>query len=170
MNNLQFEKVSFNQFAKDYRKNIRADILDEELKNIYEKITLPKRSTIGSAGYDFVTPAQVNLTEESNVTTIPTGIRIVMPENCFLAIVPRSGLGFKTGMRLANTVGIIDSDYQFSDNEGHIMVKLVRGFKDCQIEAFDRFVQGIIMSYVSTLTDSEDEKQIRNGGFGSSGR
>ena len=48
-----------------------------------------------------------------------------MKKGWFLGIYPRSGQGFKYGIKLANTVGIIDSDYYHSDNEGHIFIKFV---------------------------------------------
>ncbi len=49
---------------------------------------------------------------------VPTGIRVEMEENWVLKCYPRSGLGFKYRLQLNNTVGIIDSDYFYSDNEG----------------------------------------------------
>ena len=55
---------------------------------------------------------------------IPTGIRAEMKEDWVLQIYPRSGLGFKYRLQMNNTVGIIDSDYFFSDNEGHIFMKI----------------------------------------------
>ena len=55
---------------------------------------------------------------------VPTGIRVFMQENYVLKLYPRSGLGFKYRLQLNNTVGIIDSDYYSSDNEGHIFDKI----------------------------------------------
>ena len=55
---------------------------------------------------------------------IPTGIRCILKEGFVLKEYPRSGLGFKYRVRLDNTVGIIDSDYYKSDNEGHIFIKI----------------------------------------------
>ena len=51
---------------------------------------------------------------------IPTGIRVFIEFDWVLNIFPRSGLGFKFRLQMNNTVGIIDSDYFYSDNEGHI--------------------------------------------------
>ena len=79
---------------------------------------------------------------------------------------PRSGLGFKYGMKLVNTVGIIDADYYQSDNEGHIMAK-VSVSKSVQVDTGKGFMQGIILPYFVTDDDSEDA--VRNGGFGSTG-
>jgi dUTP pyrophosphatase len=56
---------------------------------------------------------------------IPTGIRAVgMNTDTVLLMAPRSGLGFRYRVGLANTIGVIDSDYAGSSNEGHIMVKI----------------------------------------------
>lgn len=64
---------------------------------------------------------------------IPTGIRAKMEENWVLQCYPRSGLGFKFRLQLNNTVGIIDSDYYNSDNEGHIFAKITNDTKEGKI-------------------------------------
>ena len=81
---------------------------------------------------------------------------------------PRSGLGFRFRLQLNNTVGIIDSDYYDSDNEGHIFVKLTNDSKEnrtVKVEAGQGFVQGIFVPFGITVDD--DAEAIRNGGFGS---
>lgn len=166
-----FKKVSFNEFKKACEK-VRpfemATTTDAQLKKIYDNIPLPTRSTAGSAGYDFSTPFTINLDSEHPITLIPTGIRIKLPKNKFLLLAPRSGLGFKTGMTLANTMGVIDSDYFYADNGGHIMAKLVRGFSDLNLLPRERFMQGIILDYYTT--DDDMASVVRTGGFGSTGR
>lgn len=163
---IKFEKISYEQFRKDFGK-ILGDRSEESYKEMYDQIKLPKRGTCGSAGYDFSSPVSTCLNEEHSTTLIPTGIRAKMPQDIVLMIYPRSGLGFKTGMRLANSTGVIDSDYYYSDNEGHIMIKLVRGFSDLNIEAGDRITQGIFTPYF--ITDDDKTTESRNGGFGSTG-
>ncbi|MBR6796340.1 MAG: deoxyuridine 5'-triphosphate nucleotidohydrolase, partial [Clostridia bacterium] len=60
-----------------------------------------------------------------------------------LKIYPRSGLGFKLGLRLMNTVGIIDGDYYYSSNEGHIMIKLFNPSQSSvTLSAGSAFAQG----------------------------
>lgn len=168
---IKFEKVSFDEFK---RACIQANPLemvtmtDSHLKKIYDAIPLPKRGTAGSAGYDFCTPFAIELDAARPIMLIPTGIRVVLPKNKFLLLVPRSGIGFKTGMTLANTAGVIDSDYMNSDNEGHIMAKLVRGFSDLSLFPRERFMQGIILDYY--VTDDDVVKTARKGGMGSTGR
>ena len=85
-----------------------------------------------------------------------------------LCLFPRSGLGFKFRLQLNNTVGIIDSDYSESDNEGHIFVKITNDTntgKTISLKRGDGFVQGIFIPYGLTEDDNTTEK--RNGGMGS---
>lgn len=165
-----FEKVSFEQFRKACLDiNAAAGMKganDDLIRVIYESIQLPRRATSGSAGYDFYVPYTCSFAP-GIPTTLPTGIRVHLRPWQFLMCVPRSGLGFKYGMRLKNSTGIIDSDYVYADNEGHIMAKI-----DCD-ESFsllpgDRFMQGIILPYHVT-DDDEPLKLCRTGGFGSTG-
>ena len=96
---------------------------EEQIKEMYEALKLPKRATKGSAGYDFFAPFTFQLAPGETIK-IPTGIRAEMQKDWVLQIYPRSGLGFKYRLQMNNTVGIIDSDYFFSDNEGHIFMKI----------------------------------------------
>ena len=132
------------------------------------EIALPKRATAGSAGYDFVSPVEVTV-EPGETALIPTGIRAEMDPGWVLLLFPRSSLGFKYSLRLANTVGGIDSDYAFAKNEGHIMVKLRNPLSvPVTIGRGDRFCQGIFLPYG---TAEEDEVTAgRVGGFGSTDR
>ena len=163
---IKFEKVSYEQFKKDCEKISLWS--EKEIKDAYDGIVLPKRATKGSAGYDFVTPFAFNLCGENDVFLIPTGIRVLMRSGVCLLLYPRSGLGFKTGMRLGNSTGVIDYDYSYSDNEGHIMAKFVRGFKDIEVKQFERVMQGVFTPYF--ITDDDDVTEERNGGFGSTGK
>ncbi|MBQ9991465.1 MAG: deoxyuridine 5'-triphosphate nucleotidohydrolase [Lachnospiraceae bacterium] len=164
----QFFKVSFSQFEKGIRDCIPG-IPEESIREIYEGISLPKRATRGSAGYDFFTPVSISL-KPGETIKIPTGIRVKMEENWVLKLYPRSGLGFKYRLQLNNTVGIIDSDYYYSDNEGHIFSRITNdsneGREVC-LNRGDGFMQGIFLEYGITVDDEADG--IRNGGFGSTG-
>lgn len=168
-----FEKVSFERFLSDfmdafeefdYSKQSNVELLRQYWKNI----KLPRRGTTGSAGYDFVTPIDLELNPGEEIK-LPTGIRCKMDNDWVLVIYPRSSIGFKYQIGLANTTGIIDSDYYQGSNEGHIMVKLVnRGNKVFSVNAGDKIVQGIFLPYGITIDD--DASGVRNGGFGSTGR
>lgn len=85
-----------------------------------------------------------------------------------MAIVPRSGLGFKFRLQLDNTIGIIDSDYSGSSNEGHIWAKITndgREGKTLNIAKGEGFAQGIVLPFY--LMDDDDANAVRDGGFGS---
>lgn len=158
----KFEKISKTQFFKDF-----AEYLDDECEAIYNLIKTPKRATTGSAGYDIFAPFDITIPPKGTVK-VPTGIRILLDDDKFLAIYPRSGLGFKYKMQLYNSVGIIDSDYAHSDNEGHIWCKFYNDSPDGKtiaIKKGEAMCQGIIQEFFTTENDSSDG--IRNGGFGS---
>ena len=161
----EFEKISYEQFKKDVNKLV-PEFDENTIRYYYDKIQLPTRATKGSAGYDFKAPYGFDIMK-GKPTVIPTGIRCKIDEGWVLQIYPRSGLGFKHGVALYNTVGVIDSDYYYSDNEGHIMLKL-RAEKSVVFDAGDGIAQGILMVYGITIDDNTDME--RNGGFGSTGR
>lgn len=133
----------------------------------YENIQLPRRATAGSAGYDFIAPYDFEL-EPNGEIIIDTGIRARISDGWVLVILPRSGSGFKYGVRLANTAGVIDSDYFNADNEGHIKIKLIGGSKAYSVKCGDAFAQGIFLPY--GITEDDDCTESRHGGFGSTGR
>lgn len=158
----RFEIVSFEQFKSAFDNKT-----EEEIKTIYDGLILPKRATKGSAGYDFFAPFDIVL-KPGETAKIPTGIRVYIEENYVLKLYPRSGLGFKYRLQLNNTVGIIDSDYYYSDNEGHIFAKITNDSNEAkivEIKAHTGFMQGIFVEYGITFDD--DVTSIRNGGFGS---
>lgn len=160
----KFYKVSYEQFKKDM---VKFNQPEEILKRWYDDIKLPKRSTSGSAGYDFFAPFAIIL-EKGGSMIVPTGIRMEMEKDQVLLCFPRSGLGFKFRMQLDNTVGVIDSDYFYSDNEGHIMLKISNDGYENKVIGVERgkaFAQGILMPFY--LTDDDDADGVRNGGMGS---
>lgn len=162
----KFHKVSEARFLEDW-KDTFGEASAEEIQEIYEGISLPVRATAGSAGYDFFAPVEVTL-EPGETVKIPTGIRVEMEQDWVLKCYPRSGLGFKYRLQLNNTVGIIDSDYFYSDNEGHIFAKLTNDTnegKTLVIPAGTGFMQGIFVEYGITVDDAAEG--VRNGGFGS---
>ncbi len=163
----KFEKVSREKFVLGW-----ADAFDTAVGvyDAFDVVRLPKRATSGSAGYDFYAVKDVTLAPGESVK-MPTGIRVKIDEGWVLKIYPRSGLGFKYRLQLNNTVGIIDSDYYFSDNEGHIFIKITNDSKDgktISIKRGDAFAQGVFVEYGITVDD--DATEIRNGGFGSTSK
>ena len=163
----KFEKVSPGQFRKDFTEAFPE--YEKDADAIYNAIRLPQRATKGSAGYDYFSPVSFTLNPGETIK-IPTGIRARMEEGWVLCNFPRSGQGFKFRLQLNNTVGIIDSDYYDSDNEGHIMTKLTNDSNEGKVltvRAGEGFLQGIFFPFGITQDDEADA--VRNGGFGSTG-
>lgn len=164
----EFKKVSFEKYLEEMKKNFGLN--EEVIKEYYNNIDLPKRATIGSAGYDFKLPFSITL-KPNETKKIPTGIRVQMSDGWVLLLFPRSSLGFKYRMQLDNTVGIIDSDYYYSDNEGHIILKITNDSnqeKVMELEAHKGICQGIFMEFGITIDDNVSD--TRNGGFGSTNK
>lgn len=159
-----FEKVSFEQYLED-RRRCMGDVESSAIRKEWENIRLPERATTGSAGYDFFLP--VGCCFGKVPILIPTGIRVKIDPGWFLMCAPKSGLGFKFRMKLANTIGIVDEDYFFSTNEGHIMAK-VSAKENFHLNAGDKFMQGIFIPY--GIIKDDVTTGIRDGGFGSTGK
>lgn len=166
MKTAKFYKVSYEQFKGAFLDDFQG-ASEESVQKIYDELKLPKRATKGSAGYDFYTPVDVCL-KPGETIKIPTGIRCEMNPSWVLMIYPRSGLGFKYRLQLNNTVGVIDSDYFYSDNEGHIFIKMTNDSNEekvVDVKAGQGIAQGIFMQY--GIVEDDDATDIRNGGFGS---
>lgn len=162
-----FYKVSLGQFINDMKDTFGEKYNDNILTEIYNNIELPVRATKGSAGYDFKSPIKFTLQPNCTIK-IPTGIRCKMEEGWVLKIYPRSGLGFKYRMQLNNSVAVVDEDYFYSDNEGHIFLKFTNDTNEAKvlkIEAGEGIAQGIFVEFGITYGDMADG--VRNGGFGS---
>lgn len=156
-----FSKVTYGQYIDSLRDY---PIWQKTSAEDYDDLKIPKRATSGSAGYDLYAPFDIEL-KPGEYNKFPLGIRWVADDvRTFLMIVPRSGLGFKYGVRLANSVGIVDSDYFCSNNEGNIWAKLTSE-KPVIIKKGEAILQGIILKYETVNNDTSEEK--RNGGFGS---
>ena len=171
---MPFEKITREQWVKDAVNLLSLEHPTAEnfrdINKLYDGIKLPKRATKYSAGYDFYVSGNVTILSE-NSYIIPTGIRWVCDKeedkNKVLQLYPRSGIGFRTGVRLMNTVGIIDADYWEGNNEGHIMLKLYNPMNShLHIEDGEAIVQGVITEY-HTCDDEEEIVEKRTGGMGS---
>ena len=161
----KFETVSKERFVGDWIDTFGST--QEEAETVYAGVKLPKRATTGSAGYDFYSPVAFRLAPGETIK-IPTGIRARMREDNVLMVFQRSGLGFKYRLQLINTVGILDSDYYGSDNEGPIFIKVTNDSnegKTLELPCGDGFAQGIFLPF--GITEEDEVTDIRNGGFGS---
>ena len=169
----KFEKVSFSQWKKDMLSDDNYEMYskfpESELKKIYDKIELPKRSTSGSAGYDIHFPLPIVDIPAGSSIGIPTGIRCKMENGWVGLIYPRSSLGIKNGLTILNTIPVIDEDYAYSDNEGHILLFVKNnGNKTLEMTQGLRIVQMVFTPYGTTINDDVTAK--RNGGVGSTGK
>lgn len=165
----EFYKISYEQFEKDYKKlNPNCDKSDKEIKQIYDGIKLPKRATVGSAGYDFFLPYDIELKAGEEIG-VATGIRVKCDPEYAMLFMNKSGLGSKNRFQLNTCISLIDSDYYYSDNEGHIMAFLIHDSRVSDavlsLPAGKSFLQGVFFKFGITQSDECDGK--RNGGFGS---
>ncbi len=159
-----FEKVSYPQYKKDMQGYF---CNETDLRKSYDGLKMPRRATKGSAGYDFKAPFTFML-DPGETIKFPTGVKVIVNEGWWLGCLPRSSLGFKYRAQLDNTMGVIDSDYFQSDNEGHIFAKITNcGDRPLIVQAGDGFMQGIFLPY--GITNDDDAEGVRNGGMGSTG-
>jgi len=157
-----FEKISFNQFKKDTQ-----DLIPEKYQqNAYEKIKLPGRATLHSAGYDIFSPWNIGL-KPGEKQAFPTGLKVYMKNDEWLSVRVRSGHGFKYNIRLKNQVGVIDADYYDNpDNEGHIFIALQNeGDSIWEVQQGEAFAQTIFHKYL--VVDNDQVEKNRQGGLGS---
>lgn len=162
----EFEKVSFNQFEIDCKKS--AYFNNKNIEEIYKNIEIPIRKTKGSAGHDIVSPFDFTLLPNESIM-IPTGIHCKISTGWVLMIFVRSSLGIKKGIKLANGTGIIDSDYYYANNEGHIFAKIENyGFEQIRVKAGDPILQGVFVPF--GVADQDEIKTKRVGGIGSTSK
>ena len=136
-------------------------------------INLPVRSTKNSAGYDVeaaedcIIPA---FKPGQKPTLVKTGIKAYMENDEVLILANRSSNPGKKGLILANSIGVVDSDYyENPDNDGHIMYAFFN-FKaeDVEIKKGERIGQAIFQKYL--VTDNDIAQGERTGGFGSTNK
>ena len=144
--------------------------MELKIKKLKDNARIPKRATDGSAGMDlYACIPEVLTLAPQQLTVIPTGIAIELPDNtCAAFLYARSGLGVKHGICLSNGVGVIDSDYR-----GEICVGLcnVSG-KPYTIEPNERVAQMVIAPVLTPAIVEVDELSDTArgaGGFGSTG-
>lgn len=161
----KFEFVSQDQFITDFIDTF--GVSETEALSVYQSLIKPTRATTGSAGYDFLSPIDFTLAPGETIK-IPTGIRVKITDGWFLGIYPRSGLGFKFRLQLNNTVGIIDSDYYNSSNQGHIFIKITNDSNEdrtLEVEKGQGFAQGIFTPF--GIVEDDEVSALRDGGMGS---
>ena len=156
----KFEKISFDQFKKDIKDDIK----------LYDEYLLPKRGTKCAAGYDFYSLYDYTL-KPGETMKIPTGVKVSMEEDDVLFLIDRSSMGFKYNVRMCNQVGVIDADYYNNkNNEGHMWIKIQNeGDQDYVVKKGQAMIQGIFIKYLK-VDDEEEILENRNGGIGSTNK
>jgi len=126
-------------------------------------VTLPVRSTSGSAGYDFFALFDCPLSK-GEICAIKTGVKAYMQPGEVLILANRSSNPAK-GLELANGIGVVDRDYYGNpDNDGHIMF-LFKATQDVFVKAGQKIGQGLFMPFLTADNDTTTTQRV--GGFGS---
>lgn len=144
------------------------EVVKDEFRKNEGEIKLPTRASKHSAGYDFYSPVDAVI-QPNETVMIWTDVKAHMYYDNALLIIPRSSMG-KHPVMIANTVGLIDSDYYGNEStDGNIGFRLLNlGTAPYEIKAGDRIGQGIFIKY-GTIKD-DDTTETRTGGFGSSNK
>lgn len=162
---MYFEKVSYDIWKEAWNNT---DVPEEQILSWYNELKLPKQGTRHSAGMDFFAPYSMKILPNNSII-IPTGIRWVTDihnKDKVLMIMPRSGMGFKYGVRLSNTTAVIDADYCEAENMGHILIKLYNPSDETiSVMRGNAFAQGIVTQYYICQDAESDDN--RTGGIGS---
>lgn len=143
------------------------EVVQDEFRKNNGEIKLPTRATEHSAGYDFYSPVETTIQPNESVL-IFTDVKAHMYYDNALLLIPRSSMG-KQPIMIANTVGLIDSDYYGNaDNDGNIGFRLLNlGSTPYEIKVGDRIGQGVFVKYGTIKNDNTSETRV--GGFGSTG-
>ena len=166
---MRFEKVRYEAFEHDMMQYRPINFMGGEAEEAYDKIKLPERKTKYSAGYDICTPIDISIPSGQR-RVIPTGIKVVFEddemETWHLQMFVRSSVGIKDGVVLTNGTGVIDSDYQFGNNDGDMMLALLNtSEKLVKYKAGDRICQAVFM--IHGITSNDKASGNRTGGIGS---
>ena len=140
-----------------------------KIKLVSPNAVVPTYGSKCAAGMDLYSSDTYSIAPGETVL-VHTGISMEIPDGYFGAIYPRSGLATKRGLRLANCVGVVDSDYR-----GEIMVALYNDSTETQsVELRDRIAQMVIHPYerpqVFDVVNELSDTERGSGGFGHTGK
>lgn len=142
-----------------------------EIKKLHPAAQLPTRGSAQAAGYDLyacLPEGQVTL-QPGETRRISLGLALALPEGYFGAVFARSGLSTREGLRPANCVGVVDSDYR-----GENMVPLHNDSGVPRVVHHgDRIAQMVVLPYLAvdfSEVEELDKTERGEGGFGSTGR
>ena len=141
-----------------------------KFKKMRDSAKIPGYATAGAAAVDLCAAIEEPITiAPDERRLIPTGIAISIPQNTVAVLSARSGLSYKKGITAANGIGVIDSDYR-----GEIFFSAINLSKEAYtVEPGERIAQLMLMPVYAmalTETDTLDETDRGEGGFGSTGK
>lgn len=139
---------------------------------------MPEKKSAGAAAWDcyarihekHIPTDQLVIAGRDMGVKIPLGFALELPEGYHAEILPRSSMGVKTGLRVSNSAGIIDSDYR---GEVCIILDNVKFCSNANIKDGDRIAQmQIVKDPDVELVQAADlsETDRGTGGFGSTGK
>ena len=139
-----------------------------KVKVLNENARVPAYATAGSAAFDLVSTHGVNITPDE-AKVVGTGLAFEVPKEHVMLVFSRSGHGFNNGLRLANCVGVIDSDYR-----GEVKAKIHNDSKTTyQVKAGERIAQAMIVPIAIAkfmVVDELGTTERGEGGIGSTGK
>ncbi len=145
-------------------------MIDVKIKFLSECAKMPEYATDGSLGMDLSAAIDVPLTIKAGERAlVPLGFAIKIPEGYGAFVFPRSGLSFKQGITMCNSVGVIDTDYT-----GEVKVAAINvSDKDYTINPGDRIAQLVFLPVEKAkliAAESLETTERGDGGFGSTGK
>ncbi len=142
-----------------------------KVKRLHPDAIIPKYQTVGAACFDLhaLSGGTVESSAPHHTATFHTGLAFEVPEGYVMLVYSRSGHGFNSNVRLANCVGVIDSDYR-----GEVQVKLTNDgrWHELKVYAGDRIAQAMLVRVPQVQMVEVDElsnTERGTGGFGSTG-
>jgi dUTP pyrophosphatase len=136
------------------------------VQKLHAEALLPDYQSHGAACFDLHT-VHAGVVAPGKAEVFHTGIAFEVPEHHVMLVYSRSGHGFKSGVRLSNCVGVIDSDYR-----GEVMVKLTSDHETLEIAAGARIAQAMIVPAPHVQLEWADDLKTTvrgHGGMGSTG-
>ena len=140
--------------------------MNVRITRLHPHVSLPEYQTKGAAGFDLAASIEMTI-QPGEVTLVPTGLVIEVPDGHFLGVFARSSTPLKRGLMVANGVGIVDSDYCGPKDEIKIEVfNFTTG--PVTVRSGDRLAQGVILPIVrAQWSESDAANRPTRGGFGS---
>lgn len=165
--------MNLDKIVDDFVEKMEKVNMERKFEKIskYEgiELTIPKRATENSVGYDFYNPKEIVI-GPGKIEYVMTGMKAKFPKNEALILANRSSNPKKKGLILANGIGVIESDYYNNvDNEGELGFAFMNITDEPIIlEKDEKLGQGFFIEY--KITSDDNAEGIRVGGFGSTGK